>query len=298
MAIQHTSQPSGDDSERYLRPAAFTNHVVEAGGIKLNYLDYGRAGRPPVLCVHGGGANAHWFDFVAPGFNTDYHVRAIDLRGHGDSEWADPPDYSYARYAADLSEAVDRLDLRDFVLIGHSMGGMCSLIYSATYPGRVAKLIVVDSTFHMTADRIANFHRVGRAGSGYASEEEFATHFRLRPESSLAPKDVLHHVARMSARQTADGRWRTKFDRKVYATRSSLNGFPYWEKIKIPALIIKIHNSPRIPAEAFAEVQLRCPQAELTEVIASDHHITLDNPSGFVHAVSPWLAKQREHAAS
>ena len=75
-----------------MQPAAATSGNVEAGGLKLHYLDYGTAGRPPMLCVHGGAAHAHWFDFVAAGFNADYHVRALDPRGHGDSAWSDPPE--------------------------------------------------------------------------------------------------------------------------------------------------------------------------------------------------------------
>ena len=54
-----------------------------------------------MLCVHGGAAHAHWFDFVATGFIEDHHVRAIDLRGHGDSAPGDPQDYLYTRYAAE-----------------------------------------------------------------------------------------------------------------------------------------------------------------------------------------------------
>ena len=89
-------------------PAPFKNHVIEANGVKLNYLDYGTAGRTPMLCLHGGAVNAHWFDFVAAGFTANYHVRAMDQRGHGDSAHAQPPDYSYARYAADVAAVVER----------------------------------------------------------------------------------------------------------------------------------------------------------------------------------------------
>jgi pimeloyl-ACP methyl ester carboxylesterase len=45
-----------------------------------------------------------------------------------------PPAYFYERYAADIAEVVDKLDLRDFVLIGHSMGGMVALVYAAPFP--------------------------------------------------------------------------------------------------------------------------------------------------------------------
>src|SRR5512147_863173 len=100
-----------DRADRGLQPAIYSSRFAEAGGLRLHYLDYGTVGRPAMLCLHGGAAHAHWFDFVAPGFSADYHVRALDLRGHGDSAWADPPAYSYQRYASDLAEVVEKLDL-------------------------------------------------------------------------------------------------------------------------------------------------------------------------------------------
>ena len=102
-------------------------------------------GGTPMLCLHGGAVNAHWFDFVAPGFTANYHVRSLDQRGHGDSAWAQPPDYSYARYAADVAEVVEKLDLRDFVLMGHSMGGAIAFHVAVMAPERVKTLALVSS---------------------------------------------------------------------------------------------------------------------------------------------------------
>ena len=290
---QQLSGPHAGSPSEPLKPAPYTNHTVAAGGLKLNFLDYGRAGRVPMLCVHGGGAHAHWFDFVAAGFVADHHVRAIDLRGHGDSEWGRSDQYSYARYAADLAEVVEKLDLRDFVLVGHSMGGMCALLYATTYPGRVRRLVIVDTSFNLTANGIANMRNVGsREGSSYASLEEFSARFRLRPGETYAAPEVLRHIARLSARPSADGLWRGKFDRQIFATRVQHNGLPLWDKVAIPALAVKGDRSARITAEVFADVKSRCPQAALVEVADSDHHVTLDNPGGFVHAVGAWLRQQ------
>ena len=118
-----TGSTSSTASE--LRPAPYTDHYVDIAGLRLRVHDYGTAGKPPMLCLHGGAANAHWYDFVAQGFTTDYHVRAIDLRGHGDSQWdtSPTPNYAYQRHAADVHELAEKLDLRDFILIGQSMGG-------------------------------------------------------------------------------------------------------------------------------------------------------------------------------
>jgi pimeloyl-ACP methyl ester carboxylesterase len=292
MAPRRDTDARIDGADHGLQPAPYASRFVEAGGLRLHYLDYGTAGRPAMLCVHGGAAHAHWFDFVAPGFSTDHHVLALDLRGHGDSEWADPPAYSYQRYASDLAEVVEKLDLRNFVLVGHSMGGTVSLVYAASHPGRVARLIVVDTTMHLAAERIAALRDVGtRGGRSYATREEFVARYRLRPAGTMAAPEVIRHLAENSGRQLPDGSWRHKFDRNVYATRESLDGMPYWNNVGIPALLVKSDRSHRITPEIFAEVKARCPHVELAEASDSDHHITLDNPSGFVRVVREFLAK-------
>ena len=274
-----------------VQAAPSTSRFVEAGGLRLHYLDYGTAGRPPMLCAHGGGANAHWFDFVASGFNADYHVRALDHRGHGDSAWADPPEYSYQHYASELAEAVEKLDLRDFVLIGHSMGGKIALAYAATYPGRVSRLVIVDSNLQTTEERLSEMRDIGaRPGKNYATREEFAARFRLQPEDTTAPPEIIRHLARNSCMQLADGRWRHKFDRKVFARHRIIDGMSCWNRIKIPALLVKGELSHRVTPEIAAAVKAHCAQVDLVEVARSYHHVTLDNPSGFTHAVRAFLA--------
>ena len=187
------SKSTGTDSSRAYsepadRPVDWTDGYIETSEVRLHYMDYGTMGRPPLLCLHGAGAHAHWFDFVAPSLVADYHVLALDQRGHGDSTWANPPDYSYERYAADLAEVVDRLDLHDFTLIGHSLGGIVSLLYAATHPGRVRRLVVVDSSMRMTEERFADIRAIGsHEGNSYGTMEEFIARYRLRPGSCSGP---------------------------------------------------------------------------------------------------------------
>jgi pimeloyl-ACP methyl ester carboxylesterase len=278
--------------EAGFQPAPYASHVIEAGGIQLRYLDYGTAGRPSILCVHGGAAHAHWFDFFAPGFVADFHVRALDFRGHGDSQWMIPPDYTYERHAADLAEVAEKLALRDFVLIGHSMGGLVSLLYAATYPGRVRALIVVDSTLRMPEDRVAMLRNVGnRPGSRYATHEEFLSRYRLRPEGTTAAPEIIRHLAERGGRQLPDGSWTHKFDRNVYAQRNSFDGIPHCSKITIPTLVVKGGRSPRVTPQLIAEAQERCPTLELVEVPHADHRGFLDNPLGFERVVKAFLAR-------
>lgn len=275
-------------------PAPCVDRYAEVAGLKLHYQDFGSAGKQTMVCVHGGAASGHWFDFVAGDFSRNYHVLAIDQRGHGDSGWARPADYSYERYADDLDEFVTKLGISDFVLIGHSMGGAVALTYAARHPGRVARLVVVDTTLHMTPDRIEKLREVGnRPGRTYATREEFVSRFRLRPPDSSATPEVLRHLGECGAKELPDGTFGHKFDRDVYARRNSVDTLPLWSQIKIPALLVKGGRSPRITPEIRAMVKERCPQMEFAEVEGADHHVTLDNPAGFAEAVNAFLARHK-----
>ena len=281
-----------EPSERCFQPAPHTSRYVEAPGARLHYLDYGTAGWPPILCVHGGAAHGHWFDFFAPGFTARHHVHALDLRGHGDSEWMNPPAYTYQLHASDLAHVIERLELRDLVLVGHSMGGLVSLVYVATHPERVRALVVVDSTLRMPEERAALLREVGsRPGSRYSTADELASHYRLQPAGSTAPPEIVRYLAERGARQLPDGTWTYKFDRHVYGQRTGLDGVPYLRHIAVPVLLVKGDRSNRITPEALAEARALCPYLEFVEVPHSDHHVFLDNPPGFERVVKEFLAK-------
>ena len=274
-----------------LQAASGTSHFIEVNGARLHYLDFGTAGKRPMLCIHGGAAHAHWFDFVAPGFTSDHHVLALDLRGHGDSARAAPQTYTWKTFADDIDAFVEKLDLRDFVLVGHSMGGMISLVYASSHPGRIGRVVIVDSIMLMPMERVKKMNEFGaRPAKGYATQEELIARYRLEgAETQMAEPQVIRHMAGYSGRQDADGLWRHKADRGVYSSFQQIAGVPLWEKVKVPALVIKGERSKRFTPQVLAEVRARAPQVQLAEVPASDHHITLDNPRGFIEVVRDFL---------
>ena len=269
------------------QPAPASSHFVDAGGVRLHYLDYGGeepggVARPTLLCIHGSAANAHWFDFVATDLRADFRVLSLDQRGHGDSEWAADADYTYASYALDLAAVVAALGIDDIVLVGHSMGGMVALAYAATAPRQVGKLVIVDTTMKLSAERVSMLRGIGdRPGRSYASRAAYVENYRLRPAGANEVPGTVRHLAETGCRQFDDGQWRNKFDRKVYASRVGIEGLPYWEQINIPSLYIKGELSDRMNPQIAADMYARCPQLQFGEVPAANHHVTLDNPSGF-----------------
>lgn len=274
-----------------LRTAPATSHFLDVNGTRLHYLDYGFEGRTPMLCVHGAAAHAHWFDFVAPGLTPNHHVRSLDLRGHGDSAWADQHTYDFKTFAADLNAVVEALDLRDFVLVGHSMGGMVSLVYASTYPGRIGRLVIVDTMMLMPMERVNAMRAFGLTPPrSYETQADLVARYRLNPpETHIAPAEVIHHMALHSGRQDAEGNWQHKADRRVYANSQQIEGVPMWGRIKVPALVVRGERSKRFGPAEMERIRALAPQVQMAEVSASNHHITLDNPNEFVDVVQDFL---------
>ena len=291
-----TSSKRKDD---FPQPAEATDRFVTVDGVRLHLFDYGGGPavgddtRPVLLCVHGSAANAHWFDYVATDLRADYRLLSLDQRGHGDSAWAADADYSYPRYALDLAGLVEQLGYDDLVLVGHSMGGMVSLAYAATRPAQIGKLVIVDTTMKMSPQRVSMLRGVGdRPGRSYDSQAGYVANYRLRPASAIEHPELVQHLAETGCRQFDDGQWRNKFDRNVYATRVRIDGMPFWDEIQIPALYIKGGVSDRMNDEIEAEIRERCAHIEFSEVPAANHHVTLDNPSGFNRALRQFLDKE------
>ena len=129
----------------------------------------------------------------------------------------------------------------------------------------------------------------GREGKSYATERDFVDNFRVRPAGTSAAPEILRYLAERGGRQGPDGRWRPKFDRQVYAKRDVFDVSALWDRIGVPTLLVKGGRSDRITPAIVAGAKSRCPQVDWVEVPGADHHVTLDNPGGFVEAVNEWL---------
>ncbi|MGI8952961.1 MAG: alpha/beta fold hydrolase [Nocardioidaceae bacterium] len=93
--------------------------------------------------LHALGEHAASWDTVAPRFATRFRVVALDLRGHGASDW--PGTYSFELMRDDVIGVLDDLDLHELVLVGHSMGGTVAYLVAQAQPSRITRLVVEDA---------------------------------------------------------------------------------------------------------------------------------------------------------
>jgi len=122
------------------RPEGPERLDVSAGSIRLACFQLGAVDAPPLVALHGLGEQAASFDPVAAELAARFRVLAVDLRGHGESDW--PGWYTFEQMAADVLGLCDALGLDEVTLIGHSMGGMVGYLIAQQQPGRVRRLIV------------------------------------------------------------------------------------------------------------------------------------------------------------
>ena len=114
-----------------------------ADGVTISVQESGDPGTPPVVLLHALGDTALDWEPVAGALAADFRVFAIDLRGHGGS--SRPGTYSFELMRDDVVAVLDALDLRDVILVGHSMGGVVAYLVALAQSGRLARLVVEDA---------------------------------------------------------------------------------------------------------------------------------------------------------
>jgi len=156
---------------------------LERDGVKLYYEDSG-GGDPPLLLVHGWTCNhSHWAAQVQH-FSPRHRVVTVDLRGHGQSD-APQQEYTMPGFADDLAWLCQQLGVQRPVVVGHSMGGVVTLVMAERHPDVVRAGIVVDSPFPPV---MGGFERLGPVIEGMSQPDykPFATDFI---ETMFGPED-------------------------------------------------------------------------------------------------------------
>ena len=276
---------------------------IEVRSLGLHVLEWGPTAGSGVLFLHGGAAHAHWFDAVTSpiaGSPGRRHVVALDQRGHGESEWAQPPAYATQDFAGDIVGLLDGLGWATAVLVGHSMGGHNAIACAAWHPQRVRGLVVVDSRPAIPAERLAQMKERGvREPRRHPTVEAAVAAFRLLPPDTCADPALLAHLARESV-AWQDGAVSLRFDPACYAAREPVDGWPLLREIVAPTLVVRGELSPILPRAMAERLSGEVRGARLVEVPGAYHHLVLDCPEAFAKALLEFLGDldAREAGAS
>jgi pimeloyl-ACP methyl ester carboxylesterase len=278
------------------------SRYYESHGLRLHYADWGNEGAPIVILVHGGRDHCRSWDVIARSLQPHFHVLAPDLRGHGDSDWTRGGSYPLTDYVYDLTRLVRTIAAPKVTLIGHSMGGMVSLIYSGSFPDRVSALVVLDGVTVLpgapkppTHERITKW--VGqldklhdRAPRRYRSIEDAAA--QMITYNKRLSRDLALHLATHGTRQNEDGTYSWKFDPYQRATApqrlSPDDHVALWSRITCPTLVLNAGESSLAGSKA-AGLERYFQQARIETIAGAGHWLHHDRPSEVLGAIRRFL---------
>ena len=274
--------------------SGFQEHFISVNGLKLRYLDWGLEGKPPLICLHGHTGQAHIWDEFAEAVSPYYHVYALDQRGHGDSEWASDG-YDRDRFVEDLSSFIDTLNLPKVTLVGLSMGGWHSILYTPNNQDRVERIILVDIGPEPNQSAAAGRSNRPPTPLKFSTTKEaiaFARQTNPWVTDSRLEKDILDRM-----RQQTNGTWAWQADPSLYNTpltdmqrQESIDR--YWQSfmaIQNPILEVRGKESPTVSDLTIERMTNSNPNFSFVDVEGAGHVVTVDKPYDFIKVTSSFL---------
>lgn len=268
-------------------------HTIEERGLRFHYVEWGDAGAPAVVLLHGLSAMCRIWDPLALALQDRYRLIALDQRGHGDTSWPDEPEYATDDFLGDLEALVERWGLSRFALIGLSMGGMNAIAYAARHPDRVTHLSVVDIRPATNREKLPS-HLVDKhiAENGHPTFDDHENAYRTRaathPHTSEA---VLRHHVQHLLKPIDDGRWTYKHDPRVSYYWKPRNLWAELPNVRAPVLLVRGGKSPVLPDDVAEQMRSGFPNAALVTMPDAGHTVPEDSPDEFIAAIDAFLAK-------
>jgi len=264
-------------SERFTTPAL--------DGVVLHAIHRGASRAPNLILLHGGGANAHWWDHLAESLAEDFHVIALDFRGHGDSAY--PDRLEEGAFAKDLDALLEHLDSPEAILMGHSMGAHIALAAAARRNDvRAVAAIEFSRGGERGERRRARLALAARRT--YATRTEAVRRFQFLPDAPRVDEDLREAIAAQSVREESDGRFGFKFDPRWFGLGRGAP--PALDRVGCPVLLIRGSNSALLTPAGARDLAAEIPNAKLVEIEGGGHNIQIEQPRAVLEAVQAFLA--------
>ena len=251
---------------------------VTLGGLQLHYLDWGNAGAPPLVCVHGYTSSADAFNGFARHFRDRFHIVTLDVRGHGESAWSASGAYSYHDQAGDLAAFADWLGLDRFILVGTSMGGIIAMTYAMEHGQRLRALVLNDVGPEVEQGSHRITQMVGSRPDDFTTLDA-AMAYRREASPIVAARSLAdqRELALGVLRQRADGKWGWKMDPAYIRQRVERGApvrpdlWPALAKLACPALVVWGNESDVLSESQAQRMVETLAKGELLTIPAVGH---------------------------
>ncbi len=275
----------------WFRLAIDTPHerdFVEVDGARIEWLAWGERGKPGLLLLHGNGANADWWRFVAPFLTGSHRVAALSWSGMGGSDHR--ASYTGTLFMEEALAVAEAAGLgAQFAVAGHSFGGIPTVVLAAMRPERLTQAIIIDTP--LGENRRPSSSRLQRGHRAYPELSEALSRFRWAPVQPSPNLYITDFIARSSLKQVDSG-WTWKFDPLLWANFTpggDVDGLA--SQITVP--LTYMWGEQSVLAEHGVVQKIRKLLPEGTRFVGlpdAHHHVMADQPLALVAALRALLA--------
>jgi pimeloyl-ACP methyl ester carboxylesterase len=265
---------------------------------------YGSPDNPAILFAHGGGQTRHaWGNTAMALAQQGWYSIAIDLRGHGDSNWHPHGDYRIETFADDLQNIAATFN-QPPVLVGASLGGLSGLIAEGkSYLPVFSAIILVDVAHRHEkkgAKRIISF-MCEHMEEGFANLEEAGEAIAAFLSHRSRPTDL--SSLEKNLRLSSDGRYYWHWDPKFLPHANELRRNTDFKRftdaarsLRIPTLLVRGHMSDVVSKDITKEFLELVPHAKFIDVQGAGHMISGDRNDLFSGSIINFLKLLRENS--
>ena len=263
-----------------------TSTYLTVNDLRLHALAWGKAGAPPIVCVHGYTSSAQAFNALARRLHTRFSIVAPDVRGHGESAWAPNGAYEYGDQVGDLAALVDQLGVERFTLVGTSMGGIIAMAYAGAYGERLERLVINDigPDAEVGSQRITQM--VGSRPEEFGTLDDVMAYRRqASPITAARSLEDQRELALGVARQRPDGVWVWRMDPAYVRQRVERGAparpplWPVLERLACPTLVVWGTDSDVLSEAQARRMAKTLARGTLVEVPGIGHAPTLVEPA-------------------
>ena len=272
-----------------------TDRFVTVNGLKIHYLDWGNPRKPPFIMLHGISRTGHTFDHVARRYTGDYHVLAVDMRGHGDSDWDPKAQYMVEDYVRDIEGLVQQLKLSHLVMMGNSTGGRVVQVMAGLHPDLVARIVVEDVGPERPKEIADGFARRVQQeqteDASWASEDELFA--QTRKQNAGVADEILRSYVKSAIKRRADGRYVWKRDPQLSKGFVPTELWQHIRKISCPTIYILGGKSTIVPPETQDQLRKTIRGVEIVTVPDAGHYPDWEKPAETFAIMDRFLAASR-----
>lgn len=298
--VEPAEPPDAADAADAADAVAVADVRIRGEGLELAATAYGPPEGSPVVFLHGGGQTRHAWGTAGEVFaRRGYHTWCVDLRGHGDSDWAPTGDYTADAFAGDVRAVAGAL-ARPPVLVGASLGGIASLIAVGETDRSIASaLVLVDVAPTIEARGVERIRAFMTANpDGFERLDDAADAIAAFVPNRPRPQDLSGLRKNLRLR---DGRWYWHWDPRFLGGESGIDGqrgpvnhrrlAEAAARVEIPTLLVRGRMSDIVSEASVEELRTLVPHAEVVDVAGAGHMVAGDRNDVFNEAVLEFVER-------